>query len=549
MRHDHHRLLRPALLAGLALLTAAAIAQPAKAQTADNLSPDPWPVRLVVPGQQLTLPYVFNSWYGELPTGAVYLRNDLQRTFTRLPMVAVSESAGYGARALVAHVPASLVRGHQLFYYAVLRDAASGRTATIPAGGASHPELAWVLNRPAAVSLGVHSFGRLRAPDAIVATAGPRQVGFYQPPEGAQGGPWSFDLPRDGSIWLSDQENSQLLVWQPRRSIRPVRSVKLSDPAHIFDFAVAPDGTIYVTYRDLNRRVPGMDYNLSLAALSPTGQVRWKGPTIISIANGRLRFGPDGALYWANGPFDAWTQLTTRAGRLLTIAEQRQRTSPGQPLSGGLQLVTTGIADHELRVALINQADRVVRAWRITSQNDLGGMVATPALVGGDPVLVTEIAQQTKAKFLYEFQVLRLAPNGGTRVRFALDPHAAWGDPPITGLRVGPDGQLYQLRTNPAWGVRIARYSLQPPKPTPPPTTITPTPGGGAVSPSTAPTTPPVRPQPQPAVPARSVWRALLPWLAAVVAVALAAAGEVWWWRRRQHRHHPAGPGRPHPVH
>ena len=58
-----------------------------------------------------------------------------------------------------------------------------------------------------------------------------------------------------------------------------------------------------------------------------------------------------------------------------------------------------------------------------------------------------------------------------------------YGDAPLTGLRVGPDGQLYQLRSSRATGVRIARYSLTPvphaqpttaPAPPPPPPTGSP---------------------------------------------------------------------------
>lgn len=417
------------------------------------------------------------------------------------------------------------------------------------------------------VSLGSHTFGHLRTPDAIVATAGPKQVGFERPQQGPNWGPWSFDVTRDGSIWLLDQVNHRLLAWQPGHPSGPARTVTAPDPPVIADFAVGRDGTIYASYPDKHQRVPGMDFNMSLAALSPTGQVRWRGPIIMAYFNGQLRFGPDGALYWPNID-GTWTQLTTKDGRLLTIAEQRQRTSLGQPLPGGRRLVTTEVSDHEFRVVLLNQAGRAVRGWRITSTNDLGGLRATPALVGGDPVIVLGISQQTKAKFLYEYLVLRLAPNGGTRMRFALDPHATWGDTPITEVRVGPDGQLYQLRTNPAWGVRITRFSLQPPKSTPPtpstpaggvvpPSTVTPPPATSAPAPTvTAPTTPPVQqpttPSVQPTTPsvqARPLWRSLAPWLAALMTVALAAAAEVWLWRRRRHRHHPAGPRRPHPAH
>jgi hypothetical protein len=355
-----------------------------------------------------------------------------------------------------------LVRTALLAGLALLTAAAMAQPALPAAASTATPSP----KRWLTVSLGSHTFGHLRPPDAIVATAGPNQVAFDRSPESPNWGwaPWSFDVTKHGSIWLMDQFNQRLLVWQPGRPSGPARAVKVLDPPLMADFAVAGDGSIYVTYVDRKLFVPGMDFTMSLAALSPSGQVRWKGPTIIAYFNGQLRFGPDGALYWPNID-GTWTQLTTPEGRLLTIAEQRQRTRPGQPLPGGRRLLTTWVSDHEVRVVLLDPAGRAVRGWRVTSNNDLGGLRATPALVGGDPVIVLGISRQTTAKFLYEYLVLRLAPNGGTRVRLALDPHATWGDVPITGVRVGPDGQLYQLRTNPAWGVRIARFSLRPTHP------------------------------------------------------------------------------------
>jgi hypothetical protein len=406
---------------------------------------------------------------------------------------------------------------------------------------------------PSLVPLGSHQFGHLRAPDAIVAQAGPNQVGFSSPPKGADGlsfGPWSFDVARDGSIWLLDEVNYRLLVWQPGRPAQPARTVRLpQDPLErIADFAVAFDGTIYATYVPPPGAGPK---TLRLCALTPSGQVRWTAPTIDQIFNARLRIGTDGALYVVGGLEQAsaheyWTPLTTPAGRPLPLAEQRRRTSPRQPLPGGLRLATTYVSAHEQHVTLSNQAGQPVRGWRITSHNELGPSTATPALVGGDPVVVFGISQQTKAKFLYEDLVLRLAPAGGTRQRFALKPEsrAVWGDTPITGVRVGPDGQLYQLRTDRATGASIARYLLASTQVAPPTTTPAPT-----APPATAPpmTHPPVS-QPtvsapvvtgsptQPATPAaaQSARRWIIPGLAAVGSGTLAALG-VWLLYRRRH--------------
>ena len=246
-------------------------------------------------------------------------------------------------------------------------------------------------------------------------------------------------------------------------------------------------------------------------------------------------------------PGQRWTPLTTPAGRPLSVADQRRRTSPRQPLAGGLRLAARHDSPGEWRITLSDQAGQVVRGWRVSSRTQLGSEGATPALVGGDPAVVIEISKETKREFLYEYQVLRLARAGGTSVRFALAPEGrvVFGDTPITGVRIGPDGQLYQLRTSRTGGVDIARYSLDPVQHTTPPTTAPapkpPTPtepridDGGRTAP---PVTVAVA---QPATPAasQSATRLWLPWVAGVAASALAGLA-IWLAYRRRH---PAGLG------
>jgi hypothetical protein len=400
------------------------------------------------------------------------------------------------------------------------------------------------------VALGTHRFGHLRAFDSIVAHADASAVGFFQPPEGQDGvafGPWSFDVARDGSIWLLDEVKHRLLVWRAGQPNRPARLVGLpQDPLErVADFAVAPDHNIYATY--VPPPGPGPK-TLRLAKLTADGRVLWTAATTIEVFNARLRIGPDDALYVSGGhEGHDWTQLTTPAGRPLSLAGQRRGTSAQQPLPGGLRLAATFPSDFERRFTLSDEGGRVMRAWRVTSKDDLGAAAATPALVGGDPVVVIEVARETKKEFLYEYQVLRLARSGEASVRFALAPEGrvVWGDTPITGVRVGPDGQLYQLRTSRAGGVDIVRYSLDPVQHDAPPTTAPapkpPTPtgppvdnGGLAAPPVTAPAEPAAAP-----VASQSATSAWLPWVAGVAASTL--AGLVMWlvYRRR----HPAGLG------
>ena len=348
--------------------------------------------------------------------------------------------------------------------------------------------LAAALAQPAAaasikwlvVQLGTHGFGHLRAPSAVVTHAGPQDVGFEcgkpsacqspEPPtEGGCGcidvlpqGPSSFDVARDGSIWLLDIVNNRFVVWRRGQSVKPARVVAIPRNQGVGDFTLGRGGTIY-----LFATPPGAGQR-KLWSLTSAGRVRWQAPLTRALSNAhdaQLRIGPDGSVYTVRreeGRGLTWTALTTRAGRPLPVSRQRAG-SAFQPLAPGLRLLETQPSAREIHFALVDKANKVVRAWRVTSRTALGEVRAAPALVGGDLVAAVDVTQQTQGKLLWEHLILRLSPSGAVRQRFALDARAAWdpdGTTVSTSLRVGPDGRLYQLRTDPKTGASIARYSL-----------------------------------------------------------------------------------------
>ena len=316
------------------------------------------------------------------------------------------------------------------------------------------------------VQLGSHTFGHLRPPEAFVARAGPNQVGFKKGREncgcldGPQG-PMLFDVGRNGSIWVLDILNHRLLGWKPGQTARPAHRLALPK-LDIRDFALGRDGTIYLYA--VYAEPPVGDSGANLWALTPSGKVRWRAHAMTGNA---LRLGPNGALYSIGASKHdpaAWTPLTTPAGRPLSLAAQRRRTRPFQPLAGGMHLVLTALGVDEVHFALVDRSHHVVRAWRIRSKTPLApaARALTPVLVGGDLVAALDVSRQAKGDFRSEHLVMRLSPSG-TRDRFSLDAKAVWGDDgvaPITALRIGSDGRLYQLRTNPKTGLRIASYTL-----------------------------------------------------------------------------------------
>jgi hypothetical protein len=439
-----------------------------------------FPAVLAAPGEPLEVGY--DTRRIPAASGFLYVRNDTQRAFMRVRLQTRKASqqlvANDGLRVLRAAVPASVVRGHKLFYYAVLR-LGPGAAVRIPARSS---EKVWVLTGARFVKLGTHRFGNLRQAAAVVAHAGPADVGFDNPPEGAKSGPWSFDVAPNRSVWLLDELSRRLLVWPAGQPDAAPRVVPLGSGG--WDFARGPAGSVYVT-----RRAPE-SFTLQLFRVTATGHVTWHTDLATDIENQQLRLGPDGTLYWTGavtgslgrrteraGP-NIWAPAASPAGQPFSTDRQKRRLTLYQPLPGGRRLVWTiadlekdrayGLAPHEERVALFRGANRLVRAWRIQSRTVIWPYPeATPGLVGSNPVVVLK-ASTSSSPTKTEYEVLRLAAtSSGTLDKFSLPSAsytdqggiALWGDVQ-TDIRIGPGAVIYQLGTSPTVGVRIFRYPL-----------------------------------------------------------------------------------------
>lgn len=140
--------------------------------------------------------------------------------------------------------------------------------------------------------------------------------------------------------------------------------------------------------------------------------------------------------------------------------------------------------------------------------------------MAGDPVvpLIVQKGTGADAKPRTEYVVVRLAEDGSIPVGLNLEFDATFGDAPVTALRIGPDGSLYQLRSDLRTGVSIARYSLG----------VVPTP-----SPVTASTTPRTQPSSGSSDPAGSGARSPAWWIGGGLVLAVVLA---WWIRHRARR-------------
>lgn len=420
---------------------------------------------LALPGQRLRIAYTVDTPGATSATGWLYVRNDGMRRFER---IALRRAGGAG---LAAVVPGRLLAGGRLRYYARIVDPRSRRSVTVPAQGARRPDFVFVLERPVLVQLGVHRFGRTRPPDEVVARAAPDEVGWQL--EGDPFGPQTFLVGSDGAVWLVDGLNGRLLRWRPGEPDRPAATVPLPFLSADSDVALGPSGSFY-----LLRGLPAPHPRTVLERVSAAGEV-WQSDLAGTIStrtgdvaiNTALRSGPDGRLYLvASRPGSAggergWTPVATREGEPIPVAAQRRGDRwPFQPVAGSLRLLAQvdaprpDAAPREVRLALVDRADRVVRSWRILSGTDVNFAYATPELVGGDPVIVLDITAAGERSFRWEELVLRLGSHGAV-ARFSL-PRAVFGDNLLADLRVGPGASIFALASSPTAGIEIRRYSL-----------------------------------------------------------------------------------------
>jgi hypothetical protein len=400
------------------------------------------------------LPVQFALAGRAVPSGVLYVADSSAR-FVPLPLRA-GQSVWWGGAALVGQVPASMVHGQHLRYYAVFPDRETGQPITVPAAGAAQPRQVWVVPRPVEVRLGRHRFGALTAPDAVVARVDANGVGWEAPREGAVYGPSSFEIASNGAVWLLDEVNKRLLGWRPDTPNHPATVVAL--PVFAADFALGPNGTFYLT-------APGTpaEKTMVLYSITAHGRVRWRALLATDLFNARLRTGPDRVLY--DVAATGWIPVATAGGAPLSVAAQRRLTQAHQPTAGGGRLVVTYASPRDARIAMLDLTSRPIRAWRVTSDTDMAAPAALPALVNGDPVVPFDLFKD-KPTWKLEQLAVRLTTSGAP-VRVHLH-HNIWGDTPTTEYRTGPDGAFYQLQTSRTAGVKIVRYGLdtRPPRPT-----------------------------------------------------------------------------------
>jgi hypothetical protein len=365
------------------------------------------------------------------PAGSVFVSGGSQLEYRRIALA----PAGETALAATVDVPAQGVS-----YYAVIDDGA-GSSMTVPAGGAMAPQRAWAVPSLTPVSLGTHTFGRVRKPDgrAVAATwgAGAGALGLLTGRELARIGPSAFDVDRNGNVVVLDQVNDRLARY-PAGGSAPSHT-RIAFAGGEGDLAVGADGTTFVL--DQGAEPVVRSYGPS-GALAATTAVHGTGADM-------LRSGPAGA-FLHGYPGDMWKPIGGGVGALLKPDQQAVGSRPGRLAEGGVEVVVRG-DQNEAFFALV-RGDRVLRAWRVSSSATLGEIqLAEP--FGAGMLVVLRVWTETNA----EFVALVLSANG-LAGSFAIDA-SEWAESAALG-RFRLEGKtLYQLRSTAA-GAEIVTFDL-----------------------------------------------------------------------------------------
>ncbi len=344
-----------------------------------------------------------------------------------------------------AQFPLPVSAAGTIEYYFEAIEPDTNTRATLPEGGAGTPLTLHLRSLPRATRLDALAFENGAAPEAQVRLtwgAGPGQAGLDVQPSGVRVGPTAFDVDHEGNVYLLDQVNDRIQVFDRQGTLTDLVPMELGAEG---DIAVAEDGTLYLI--DIALGGPGSPTLLHRIVRS---DVPFSTPasvqTIRAPEDDALRIRPDaaGGAWVYSMPSDAWhavfeaTGPSVRSGMPDGQVEVLRRVSDGKFLD--LQVVGGDTA-----------ARLTVPVGR------LFGPLHEVERVGTSLVSVFRTWRENPDQ--HHEEVVAVSPEGQVRSHFGVDAPDFAELGRMGGYRVADDGTVYQLWNDEA-GVEIRRFGL-----------------------------------------------------------------------------------------
>jgi hypothetical protein len=317
-------------------------------------------------------------------------------------------------------------------------DGPAGAVAFLPTSGSVVPQRFFLTARLPVIRARPIPFGRVRSGATALFLpwgSGPRRAGLAPGRESATLGPSSFDVDRQGRIYLADALQDRIAVFSGGRLLHQT-PLPLSARA---DVSATAGGAVFVMdgrgSRVLVRRVDRS------GGVGPTLDL---GPGIL----GQIRTHGEDALVQRQ-PSGQWATVSDHRGSL-----KASQGSPGRVVPGG-QLVRVIGEDH-LRLGMVRHG-RVVDAVEVGFSQGLGELALAEPDGHGGYWAVVHVWRDAPSP-MDQYHAIHVV---GERIvaAFAMGDARFADTLPLARFRLGHDGSLYQLMTGPN-GVRIVRYAL-----------------------------------------------------------------------------------------
>jgi len=282
------------------------------------------------------------------------------------------------------------------------------------------------------------SFGDVVRPSRTVLSlpwgSGERKAGLELGDQSGMIGPRAFDVDGRGRIYVLDALQRRLAVFAKGRLVRQTAIGVTGDS----DLAVAPDGTAFV----LKHAGP----SLQVLRIDPSGRMVGAvdlGPGILSQITTAA-----GRAYVFAVPLDRWigVPVASRASSALISTVER-------PTADGGSLLRV-VRDDRLRIATVADG-QVHGALEIGTLAHFGEIALSEPDGGGGYWVVMHVWRENPTR-ADQYEVMHLVHGKVVRA-FAVANQAFAETAPLSRFRLGPDGGVYQLVSDPH-GMRIVEF-------------------------------------------------------------------------------------------
>lgn len=336
-------------------------------------------------------------------------------------------------------------------YYLDVTERSTGAHMTFPPNGSSAPLRFYMLPAVGATQLAALPFGQSRPPDAsfrLTWGAAPDQAGLIPGDESSTIGPQALDVDAAGRIYLLDQVNDRVQVFDPAGLLVNVIPLQLGP---LGDLAVAEDGSLYVldfvpngpgSHPVVHYVVPSDIPNAPPQAVTTVETPEWE-PALLRV---------EGDAAWAYGtPSDAWRPVAGNVAGLPSIqmgmpsamGEVIRRVDPGRRI---VELATP-TADRPSRTRLQAPTDRYFGELALVEPDGSGGYW-----------IVVRTWQETPSMADHH-ELVHVSPSGQVLEHSALENGEFADTGSLSQFRLGADGDLYQIYTD-ELGAEIRRFDL-----------------------------------------------------------------------------------------